>query len=197
MSSIQHHDDIQIKADEGDAVAQCKMGTRYYNGIKVARDENRAIMYWTLSADQGNSEAQYELGSCYLNGDSVEQNIEKTIMYWTLSANQGNSEAQYELASCYSDGDGVEQDMEQAIRLYTLSANQGHRYAIKELDSIRRRHTDVKTSVLHEQCSICMDNKKCVAFDCGHVCTCFACATQVRQCPLCRMHINQRKVVYI
>lgn len=41
-----------------------------------------------------------------------------------------------------------------------------------------------------EPCVICFTNKKKVAFNCGHMCTCIACSQQLKrnwgQCPICR-----------
>lgn len=65
---------------------------------------------------------------------------------------------------------------------------------VKEPAEVRN---DVKSSVEHEQCGICLDNKKCIAFNCGHVCVCHSCSLETKKCPLCRRNITERKVVYI
>ncbi len=60
---------------------------------------------------------------------------------------------------------------------------------------------DVPASSPQEQCVVCMDSLRKVAFfPCGHRCCCIACANHVRtsrpECPLCRAHISNMAVVF-
>ena len=47
------------------------------------------------------------------------------------------------------------------------------------------------------ECSICLDNRKDTAFNCGHVCTCQTCSTRVQICPLCRVAVTTRQKIYL
>ena len=46
-------------------------------------------------------------------------------------------------------------------------------------------------------CAICMENKKAVSFNCGHVCVCIACSIELKECPLCRVPITKTKRAFI
>jgi hypothetical protein len=59
-------------------------------------------------------------------------------------------------------------------------------------------HKDTHTDLQHEQCSICMDNKKCVFFtSCGHVVSCWSCSDKLVQCPQCRKAIADKLMAFI
>jgi hypothetical protein len=47
------------------------------------------------------------------------------------------------------------------------------------------------------KCSICMENKKCIVFNCGHLCSCHACSERLDICPVCRVKISSKMRVYI
>lgn len=53
------------KARQGDPKAQNVMGTYYESGNGIAKDEAKAIYWYTKAAKQGNSNAQYHLGVLY------------------------------------------------------------------------------------------------------------------------------------
>lgn len=53
------------KARQGDPKAQNVMGTYYESGNGIAKNENKAIYWYTKAAEQGNSNAQYHLGVLY------------------------------------------------------------------------------------------------------------------------------------
>jgi hypothetical protein len=57
---------------------------------------------------------------------------------------------------------------------------------------------DTCTSVEHEQCKICLDNKRCVLFDpCGHIVSCWSCSGGLNTCPLCREAVTKRIKAFI
>jgi hypothetical protein len=46
-------------------------------------------------------------------------------------------------------------------------------------------------------CVICLENEKQKVFvPCGHACVCTACCGPLRNCPICRMRIQQKHNVY-
>eukprot|EP00347_Sterkiella_histriomuscorum_P014323 403361311 len=51
-----------------------------------------------------------------------------------------------------------------------------------------------------DPCVVCLVNKRKIAYDCGHLCTCFACdyqiATTNNKCPNCRIFVNERRQIY-
>ncbi|XP_076822468.1 E3 ubiquitin-protein ligase LRSAM1-like isoform X2 [Clavelina lepadiformis] len=52
------------------------------------------------------------------------------------------------------------------------------------------------TSILEDrenECVICLDKScDCIFLPCGHVCSCYTCATGVNSCPMCRSDITQK-----
>lgn len=49
----------------------------------------------------------------------------------------------------------------------------------------------------NEECCICMDSRRSIVFlPCGHVCVCNACSKDLIQCPLCRVRIQQKIIIY-
>jgi len=52
------------------------------------------------------------------------------------------------------------------------------------------------------QCSVCFNNKKCIAFEpCSHLCVCFECSKQImnssKKCPICRSDSINTKHIYL
>ncbi len=46
-------------------------------------------------------------------------------------------------------------------------------------------------------CVICMENEKNIVFlPCGHIASCFSCASSLHSCPLCRVKISQQHKVF-
>ena len=60
--------ETKLKADNGDAEAQCLLGRCYFYGEGVAKDRVEALRRYRESSDQGYAEAQYYLGVCYYVG---------------------------------------------------------------------------------------------------------------------------------
>lgn len=47
-----------------------------------------------------------------------------------------------------------------------------------------------------DDCVICLAASRCVAFDCGHLCCCAACAEAVVECPVCRSPVTSRHRIF-
>jgi hypothetical protein len=64
-------------------------------------------------------------------------------------------------------------------------------------DRIIRPVEDEKTQVEELKCGVCLDNKRCIAFNCGHFCTCNACSQELDTCPVCRVKIITKTRIYL
>ena len=84
---------IKRLANEGDADAQCYLGTMYGNGDGVPEDDEEAVRWYLKSANQGNAQAQCNLGNMYYNGDGVPKDAVRTYFWWNLAAAQGYADA--------------------------------------------------------------------------------------------------------
>ncbi len=113
-------------AEQGNAIAQHKLGHCYENGIGVTQDCEAAVNLYKASAEQGNVNAQYNLGICYTNGIGVEKDYSAALKWFRKSAEQGNAAAQCNLAWYYDTGTGVQQNYKEAIKWYMNSAEQGY-----------------------------------------------------------------------
>ncbi len=76
-------------ADNGDPVAQNKVGNLYAEGKICSKDMYQAVKYYRASATQGNKYAQHNLGFCYWDGMGVEKNRTEAIKWLRLAAEQG------------------------------------------------------------------------------------------------------------
>src|SRR3981081_742616 len=59
---------LRAKADQGDAVAQNKLGMMYEKGQGSSQDYSEAVHWYRKAADQGYAEAQFNLGGMYYRG---------------------------------------------------------------------------------------------------------------------------------
>lgn len=71
----------------------------------------------------------------------------------------------------------------------------------KEVENVLEHERENKRKADEEEdetlCIICMEHKRNVAFDCGHVLICTGCDPQITSCPICRKPIITRLRLYI
>ena len=119
-------DEIQVKAEHGDATAQVQLGDAYDSGAEVKRDVAEAIKWYRKAAEQGNAEGQYSLGGKYDSGDGVPQDYTEALKWYRRAAEQGHSIAEYNLGVLYYRALGVQQDLPEAAKWYRKAAEQGN-----------------------------------------------------------------------
>ena len=115
---------LQEAAEQGDPVAQNKLGNCYFNGWGVDQDYGEALKWYHLAADQGYPNSITNLGMCYYYGEGVDQDYKEAVKYFQLAADQGYADAQNYLGLCYDNGFGVDQDYEKAVKYFQLAADQ-------------------------------------------------------------------------
>jgi TPR repeat protein len=76
---------LQHKADEGDPVAQFNLGSRYFNGEDVKKNEEQAGYWWKRAAKQGHANAQSHLGELYDKGHGMEQDYRRAYFWYSLA----------------------------------------------------------------------------------------------------------------
>jgi TPR repeat protein len=118
--------ELRAQAEQGNAVAQSKLGRWYAKGQGVPQDFAEAVKWLRKSAAQGNSHAQFNLGHCYAGGLGVPQNYVEAVKWFRKSADQGNDYAQCELGRCYYNGRGIPKDYSKAAKWFRKSAEQGN-----------------------------------------------------------------------
>jgi TPR repeat protein len=119
-------DEIRLKAEHGDPIAQVQLGDAYDTGAGVTRDVADAIKWYRKAAEQGNAEGQYSLGGKYDSGDGMPQDYTKALKWYRKAAEQGHSIAEYNLGVMYYRALGVQQDFSEAAKWFRKAAEQGN-----------------------------------------------------------------------
>lgn len=113
-------------AEDGDAAAQFRLGTKYDFGKGVEQSDSKAFKWYQKAAKQGHMDAQFNLGSMYKNGQGVKQSNSLAAKWYCKSAEQGDSAAQCNLGVMYQLGEGFEQSNSTAVEFYRKAAEQGN-----------------------------------------------------------------------
>lgn len=131
---------LEALAGEGNAVAQYRLGTLYYEGRSVPKDEMLAIYWWQEAAAQGDTESMVRLGSAYLANPHVARTVpdaqRDAALWYFQAASAGRVEAQYQLGLLFLAGRGVATDRVEAARWFHEAARQGHAKARQMLSSL-------------------------------------------------------------
>jgi uncharacterized protein len=114
-------------ADQGDAVAQLKLGVMHLNGWGVPQDYSEALKWYGKAAEQGNAFAQFYLGIMHASGRGVPQDYAESAEWYRKAAEQGNALAQNNLGVAYHKGQGVQQDYGGAVKWYRKAAEHWRR----------------------------------------------------------------------
>jgi uncharacterized protein len=130
-------------ANEGNPLAQYRLGTIYYHGNGVAEDEKQAIYWWKKAATSGHTESMYQLGSAFLYGSQAAKIVpdpdREAAIWYFQAASAGHTEAQYHLGLLFLAGKGVISSQTEAARWMRKAADAGHPEARKALQSIHKR----------------------------------------------------------
>ena len=115
----------RIRAEQGDAESQFKLGSMYSRGKGIPQDYGEAVRWYRKSAEQDYAKAEYNLSSMYRDGKGVPQDYAEAERWCRKAAEQGDARAQEGLGFLYYRGEGVPQDYAEAARWYRKSAEQG------------------------------------------------------------------------
>lgn len=121
--------DLEQKADQGDAPAMVRLADRYQAGEGVRQDFAKAMALYKRAALEGNLPAHVKLGIMYQNGNGAPRDYKKAYEWFLRAAQKGSPEAQWQVGRCHYDGQGVDPSINQAMRWWRKAANQGHHKA--------------------------------------------------------------------
>eukprot|EP00040_Diaphanoeca_grandis_P022210 m.118865 g.118865 ORF g.118865 m.118865 type:complete len:452 (+) comp28705_c0_seq2:133-1488(+) len=124
---------VKEQALAGNPVAQNKLGSMYYHGKGVERNDALARQWFKLSAAQGHAAAQKNVGQTYYFGRGGVQDDTNAFKWFKLAADNGNIVAQRSLGNLYFGGRGVPQDDKQAFYWHTKAADRGNPQAMSNL----------------------------------------------------------------
>lgn len=108
---------------------------KYYWGIGVKQDFDKAFSLYIKAANRGDVEAQYISGAMYQVGQGTAQNIPKSFHLLYGAAQKGKSTAESEqlIAQAFLLGNVVPKNIGKAIDWYTRAAAKGNADAQNEL----------------------------------------------------------------
>ena len=115
----------QRLANQGDALAQARLGLMYTQGEGVRQDYTKAAKWYEKAANQGYVETQNRLGQMYYKGEGVPQDYTKARQWYEKAANQGKASAQYNLGVMYYEGEGVRQNIATAKEFFGKACDNG------------------------------------------------------------------------
>lgn len=124
---------FQVKAKEGDPLAQFVLGGKYYYGDEVKKDLKKAAQWYLKSAEQNYQDAQFMLGFLYNKGEGVKKDYKKSLQWYQKAAKQGHKASQLAIGLIYRDGIGVEKKPDEAFIIISDLAEQGFPEAQYEL----------------------------------------------------------------
>ena len=133
---------FKAAAEQGNPIAQFKLGICYYNGKGVKQDYKEAFRLFKAAAEQGDAKAQYNLGICYYYGEGTKQDYNEAFRWFKAAAEQGHADAQYNLGICYSNGKGVKKDYKESYYWYLISYRNGYTDAEQDVKRIENKLTD-------------------------------------------------------
>ena len=135
-------------AEQGDAEAQFRLGSIYYQGRGVPLDHSEALKWLRKAAEQGHAgalshelyqkvvlreaaergdiEAQFRLGSIYYQGRGVSLDYSEALKWLRKAAERGHADAQFRLGIIYYQDRGVPLDYSEALKWLRKAAEQGH-----------------------------------------------------------------------
>ena len=135
-------EELTIRANQGDSIAQFYLASKYHFGQGVPQDYKQAVNWYTKAAEQGEAQSQHNLGFIYNNGqEGVPQDYKQAVKWLTKAAENGFANAQYHLALNYYKGQGVPQDYKQAYNWFSLAAANGEEDAVKARDIAQSKLT--------------------------------------------------------
>ena len=84
-------DEVQQSAEQGEALAQAKMGARYILGRDgVEKDEKKAAEWMLKAAKQGLIEAEVVMAALYDRGLGVPHNVDTATQWYEKAAAKGH-----------------------------------------------------------------------------------------------------------
>lgn len=107
-------DSLKSLAEKGNGEASYELGLRYYRGIGVDVDYEKARGYLEDAEKKGVGGASYYLGVIYYNGKGTPTNHQKAKEYFEKGEKSNNVFSSYYLGKLYYWGDGVEKDLGKA-----------------------------------------------------------------------------------
>ncbi|MEE4262843.1 MAG: tetratricopeptide repeat protein [Desulfobacteraceae bacterium] len=137
-------EELQSRAEAGEAKAQLMVGKFYYYGFCFERDYREAVKWFQVAADQGNPSAQFLLGEAYEKGKGLERNYTQAAKWYERAAFKGENLAIHYLSNLYAHGLGVRKNLIIAYAWNKLVEAQGW-------NMVKRLKAELETNMNQDQ----------------------------------------------
>ncbi len=107
-------------AELGDVGAHCQMGTIYYIGEGVEKDEVKAVYHSEQAAIGGHPKARYNLGAI----ESRNGNMNRSVKHFIIAANLGYDDSMKALWKHYSKGNITKEELDATLRTHHAAINE-------------------------------------------------------------------------
>jgi len=113
-------------AEQGNAVAQLKLGMIFARGKTGSPDHGAALAWFTRAAEQGQVEAQFELGRIYRDGLGTRADGDAAVYWLERAAEKNTPHALNALGELYLGHQSVPQDFALARSWFLRGAQAGN-----------------------------------------------------------------------
>lgn len=120
---------LQALAEDGDTLAQYRMGQLFRDGGIVIPDGRRASVWFRKAAEQGQPEAQYALARLLLSPDPELRDPQEGLTWLKAAVKNESPYAACRLAKEYLKGENLTKDVQAAMDCLSPAAAAGDRYA--------------------------------------------------------------------
>lgn len=141
-------EEARMYAESGDARGEFLLGTLYWQGIGMPKNDSEAFHWFNKSAKQGDKWAMYNIGYLFYYGQGVATDYSQAAYWWGKASDQGFAPAQNSLASLYELGKGVPKSQSKKIELLRKAANKNLGLAQTSLGVCYGRGDGVEQSLI-------------------------------------------------
>jgi len=143
-------------AEAGNPQAQCDLGTLYYQGKHVTKDQTTAVKWFTKAAVGEWALAQWNLALCYIDGIGVGRDYDQAV-YWLGEATSKGYMQQFEKMCVDSEKGWKDKPFMTYLKGLSLyfSDEKDIDGAYEEFKKIKKESVEAQTMM-----SVCLANKK-------------------------------------
>jgi TPR repeat protein len=116
---------LEAGAEHGSVRKQMELGTDYFLGRGVQRNEEMAAYWYEKAANSGDPAAQQQIGYFYQLGIGVPRDLSRAAHWYQLAAAGGLAGGKMNLGVAYLWGLGVPQNKALAVQLFHEAADKG------------------------------------------------------------------------
>lgn len=130
---------LKVLAEAGDAESARHLGLMYAEGLGVAYDPARGLLWLRRAAEAGDAEAQHTMAWMLMQGRGMPADPAIALGWFRRAAEAGHTEAQYQLAVAHAQGRGAPLNVAEALHWAKQAAATGHQAAAALLRRIQNQ----------------------------------------------------------